>query len=200
MGLAGRLRGALERRDEMPSALRGMWLTRSRRLPAGSPPRVWGKVRIVNDGQLTFGRAVRLRGFPLPVKIEVRPGASLHIGTNSGMNYGTDITVSGEVTIADDVMIGPFVTIVDSDMHHVEPGRPVKVAPIIVGRNAWICRGSTLMPGAVIGEHSVVAAGSVVRGVVPSRVLVAGSPAKVIRELDIPDDNWVRISNTLRDQ
>jgi acetyltransferase-like isoleucine patch superfamily enzyme len=49
-----------------------------------------------------------------------------------------------------------------------------------------------VLPGSEIGDHTVVAAHSVVKGSLPPRVLAAGNPAMVVRELDIPP-GWQRI-------
>jgi acetyltransferase-like isoleucine patch superfamily enzyme len=49
-----------------------------------------------------------------------------------------------------------------------------------------------VLPGSEIGDHTVVAAQSVVRGVLPDRVLAAGNPAKVIRKLENIPDGWRR--------
>ena len=52
-----------------------------------------------------------------------------------------------------------------------------------VGRGSWLGHGSVILPGAQIGRHCVVAAGSVVRGEVPDFTVVGGVPAKVLRTL-----------------
>jgi acetyltransferase-like isoleucine patch superfamily enzyme len=65
------------------------------------------------------------------------------------------------------------------------------VAPVRIRRNVWIGRNAIVLPGVTIGDHAVVAAGSVVLRDVPARALVAGSPATVRRELRAGDD-WVR--------
>ena len=55
--------------------------------------------------------------------------------------------------------------------------------PITIGDNCWIGGGSIICPGVTIGDNVVVGAGSVVVKDVPSNVVVAGNPAKIIREL-----------------
>lgn len=56
------------------------------------------------------------------------------------------------------------------------------VAPVIIKKNAWVAINVTILPGVTIGEGSIVAAGSVVTKDVPPFCMVAGAPAKVIRE------------------
>jgi tetrahydrodipicolinate N-succinyltransferase len=59
----------------------------------------------------------------------------------------------------------------------------VKVAPVRIGRGAWLGQNVVVLPGVTIGEGAVVGANSVVRDDVPPRSVVAGSPARVIRQL-----------------
>ena len=58
-----------------------------------------------------------------------------------------------------------------------------RVAPVLIRRGAWLGQNVVVMPGVTIGRGSVVGANSVVRSDVPDRSIVAGTPARVIREL-----------------
>ena len=60
-----------------------------------------------------------------------------------------------------------------------------------IGAGSWLGAGAIVLPGAVIGRNVVVAAGSVVRGVVPDRCVVAGVPARVVRTYEL-GEGWVR--------
>ena len=59
--------------------------------------------------------------------------------------------------------------------------------PITVGNNVWIGAGATILAGATIGDDSVIGAGSVVKGNIPSGVVAAGVPCKVIRQITETD-------------
>jgi maltose O-acetyltransferase len=177
---------------EVVPAVRGMLGPARRATSCASPPRIRGKVQLTNSGALHLGRALTVDGTPFPTKIEVRRGGELRIGTGCFLNYGVDIVAGSRITIGDSVLIGPLVSIVDDDMHQIEPGRERRIAPITIGDDVWLGRGVIVLPGATIGDHSVIAAGSVVRGEIPARVVAGGTPAKVLRELDIPD-GWRRI-------
>jgi acetyltransferase-like isoleucine patch superfamily enzyme len=73
-------------------------------------------------------------------------------------------------------------------------GRQMPVnAAVSIGPGSWLGTGAVVLPGASIGRNVVVAAGSVVRGTVPDRCVVAGVPAKVIRQY-VPGDGWGRPS------
>lgn len=192
MSLVSRARTVLAQPGEVVPAVRGLLGPARRATSCASPPRIRGKVALANSGALHIGRALTIDGTPFPTKIEVRAGAELRIGTGCFLNYGVDIVAGERITIGDSVLVGPLVSIVDDDMHQIEPGRERRVAPITIGDDVWLGRGVIVLPGATIGDHSVIAAGSVVRGEIPAKVVAGGTPARVLRELDIPD-GWRRI-------
>jgi acetyltransferase-like isoleucine patch superfamily enzyme len=110
-------------------------------------------------------------------------GNETRIGRNVFINQNCTFYDLGGIDIADDVMIGPNVSIITSG-HPLEPSerRSVTIGkPIVIDRNVWIAAGATIIGGVTIGESSVVAAGSVVTKDVPANTLVGGNPARVIR-------------------
>jgi acetyltransferase-like isoleucine patch superfamily enzyme len=112
-------------------------------------------------------------------------GVDISVGRNVFVNQNCTFYDLGGLDIADDVMIGPNVTIVTSG-HPIEPSQrraSVIAKPIVIERNVWIAAGATIIGGVTIGENSVVAAGSVVTKDVPQNTLVAGNPARVLRSI-----------------
>lgn len=110
-------------------------------------------------------------------------GVDIRVGRNVFVNQNCTFYDLGGLDIADDVKIGPNVSIITSG-HPVEPfqWRTLVVAkPIVIERNVWIGAGATIIGGVTVGESSVVAAGSVVTKDVPANTLVGGNPARVIR-------------------
>jgi acetyltransferase-like isoleucine patch superfamily enzyme len=114
-------------------------------------------------------------------------------------DYGLNITVGravfigceclftgfGAIDIADEVMIAPKVNLITAG-HPVEPDKRrsyITVEPITIETNVWIGTAATILPGVNIGADAVVAAGAVVTHDVPPATLVAGVPARVIRNL-----------------
>ncbi len=84
-------------------------------------------------------------------------------------------------------MLAPYVSIIDDSIHETEPGAELYKGPVIIGDNVWLGRNVAVMPGVNIGEGSVVAANSVVTKDIPPKSFAAGSPARVIRQLNLPD-------------
>lgn len=112
-------------------------------------------------------------------------GVDISLGRNVFINQNCTFYDLGGITIADDVMIGPNVSIITSG-HPIEPSQRrtgVIAKPIVVERNVWIAAGAIIIGGVTVGENSVVSAGSVVTRNVPPNTLVGGNPARVIRSI-----------------
>lgn len=125
-------------------------------------------------------------GFTLIPPFYATGGADTRIGRNVFINQNCRFYDLGGIDIADDVMIGPNVSIITSG-HPLEPSRRrdfVVAKPVVIGRNVWIAAGAILVGGVTVGENAVVAAGSVVTRDVPANTLVGGNPARVIRSIE----------------
>lgn len=105
--------------------------------------------------------------------------AQLIIG-DSYINSDCVIRATKEIIIGDGCAIGCHFTVLDSNFHEIN-GK-MKSAPVTIEDNVWIGANVTILPGVVVGRGSVIAAGSVVTKSVPPNSLVAGVPAKVIKE------------------
>ncbi len=114
--------------------------------------------------------------------IEIINNGKLTIGQGA-CNVGLTVMCADEITIGNGVRIGRNVSIRDYNGIHVIINDHYRThAPVHIGDHCWLCTGCTIMPGVTIGEGCVVAANSVVTKDVPPHSLVAGSPAKVIKE------------------
>lgn len=111
-------------------------------------------------------------------------GRFITLGKNIFINHACSFLDLGGITIEDDVMIGPRVNII-SENHPVEISMRKTLVPgrVVIRKNAWIGAAAIIMPGVTIGENSVVAAGALVTKDVDPNTLVAGVPARPIKEL-----------------
>lgn len=98
------------------------------------------------------------------------------------VNVDVKIRCSESITICEGAKIAHDVTIMDSDGHTIEYEGYMKRKPIVIEKNVWIGTKSVILKGVTIGEGAIVAAGSVVTKDVPAHSLVAGNPARVIKE------------------
>lgn len=145
---------------------------------------------LVTGGTIKCGR-LALRCKTIPVEIGAGHNGSLELGERVFINTGATVVANHKIVIGDDCLFGDLVAIFDSNHHALEPSSPTRIAPVHIGKNVWVGRAATILPGVTIGDHAVIAAGSVVTDDVPARTLVAGAPARPIRTLDIPD-GWRR--------
>ncbi len=108
-------------------------------------------------------------------------GKHIKIGKNVFINFNCTFLDLGGITIDDDVLIAPNVSLL-SEGHPISPENRHSLIPkhIHIKRNAWIGAGATILQGVTIGENAVVAAGAVVSKDVPDNTIVGGIPAKVI--------------------
>lgn len=117
-------------------------------------------------------------------------GSNISIGEDFVGNYNLTILDEGEVTIGDNVFIGPNVSIY-TVVHALDATQRnagvMRSRPVTIGSNVWIGGNVVVLPGVVIGDNSVVGAGSVVTRDVPPSVLAAGNPCRVLRAITDAD-------------
>ncbi|MEI7629280.1 MAG: sugar O-acetyltransferase [Bacteroidota bacterium] len=111
-------------------------------------------------------------------------GRYISIGKNVFINHACSFLDMGGITIGDNVLIGPKVNLV-SENHPIDPSQRNSLIgkPIIIKNNAWIGASATILPGITVGENSIVAAGAIVTKDVPDNTIVAGNPAKQIKNI-----------------
>jgi acetyltransferase-like isoleucine patch superfamily enzyme len=148
--------------------------------------------------RLTFSDADEVRalfseliGKPVDSSFSLLPpffatgGDDTRVGRNVFVNQNCTFYDLGGLDIADDVMIGPNVSLITSG-HPIPPSQrrsAVVAKPIVIAQNVWIGAGAIILGGVTVGANSVVAAGAVVTKDVPPNTLVGGNPARVIRSI-----------------
>lgn len=112
-------------------------------------------------------------------------GSNIFLGRDVYFNFNCTVLDVCPVRIGDFVKIGPSVQIYAATHPMDAAARRVEEfgKPVTIGDDVWIGGGAIICPGVSIGEQTVVGAGSVVTRSLPPRVLAAGNPCRVIREL-----------------
>ncbi|HWB26809.1 MAG TPA: sugar O-acetyltransferase [Chitinophagaceae bacterium] len=114
----------------------------------------------------------------------VEYGYNIHLGENFFSNFNCVILDEAPVRFGDDVLLAPNVSIytVNHAFNHARRKAALEYArPVTIGNNVWIGGNTVILPGVTIGDNTVIGAGSVVTKNIPSGVLAAGNPCKVIR-------------------
>lgn len=111
-------------------------------------------------------------------------GKHTTIGKNVFINFDCVFLDLGGITIEDNVLIAPKVSLL-SEGHPIEPENRQALVPgrIHIKRGAWIGANATILPGVTIGENAVVASGAVVSKDVQDNTIVGGIPAKIIKTI-----------------
>jgi maltose O-acetyltransferase len=114
-------------------------------------------------------------------------GENIYLGNHVFFNLNCMIIDNNRVEIGDHGMVGPGVQIYTAahplDAESRDQGWE-ETRPVTIGNSVWIGGSAILLPGVTIGDQAVIGAGAVVTKDVPARVVVAGNPAKIIREID----------------
>jgi acetyltransferase-like isoleucine patch superfamily enzyme len=147
---------------------------------------------IKGRGELVLGDRVRVRSHPTPATLATGPEGRLVVGDRTFFNHGVTVHAERSVTFGRGVRVGDYAAVWDSDFHPLTEGADVRVAPVVIEDNVWIGRQAIVLPGVTVGRNAVVAAGAVVTADVAPHTLVAGNPAKLVRELDQPSPGWER--------
>lgn len=124
-------------------------------------------------------------------------GDRIILGNNFYANHHCVLLDGGNITIGDNVMLGPNVHIY-STSHPIDAAQRQQdimlAAPVALGNNCWIGGNSVIMPGVTIGESCVIGAGSVVTRSIPAGHIAAGNPCRVLRPVT-PDETIESATN-----
>lgn len=153
-------------------------------------------VRLVNPSYISIGNGSSidertvLSAWDLYEKDQFTP--EIIIGNNTNIGADCHITAINRIVIGNGVLIGKKITISDNshgsttvDQLNIPPikRRMISTGPVIIDDNVWIGDKATILPGVHIGLSSIIAANSVVTCDVPAGCIVAGIPAKIIKNM-----------------
>jgi long-chain acyl-CoA synthetase len=177
MGMLRKLGGLLGRSPE----------ARARQVQAfctsgGAGLTVEGAPFVENEGRLVFGQRVTVSSRYAPTRLRVGEGATLSIGDDVHIGFGSVLSASREIAIGHRVRVEPYVFVVDANMGDPDMGAELSDAvPIHIGDDVMLGARAVVLKGSRIGRGAVITPGSVVSGVVPPGAVVSGNPGQVMR-------------------
>lgn len=152
------------------------------------------KLVIKGPGRVVFGANVNAWAHEeRNVIITFDRNVTIQIGSNVRLN-GVGLMAKRGITIGDNCILGSTL-LVDTDFHSLRHDRatnqhaPVLSASITVADNVWLAGQTVVLKGVTIGANSVVGFRAVVTRDVSPNVVVAGNPARVVRQLDGPTES-----------
>ena len=125
-------------------------------------------------------------------------GRHIEVGDNFFANYNCVILDVAKVTIGDNVMLAPNVTISTAGhpVHHLSRNTGYEYGiPIKIGDNVWLGANVMVNPGVSIGNNVVVGSGSVVTKDIPDDVIAVGNPCRVLRKITDEDRHYFYKNN-----
>jgi acetyltransferase-like isoleucine patch superfamily enzyme len=131
------------------------------------------------DATLRIGKRVSLRE-RVRLMFEGEGRGIIELGDDVFINARSEIRCEERISIGRGSILGFDVAVMDTDFHQL--GGSERVAPVEIGEHAWLGARAMILKGVTIGDGAVVAAAAVVTHDVPPACLVAGSPARVIRD------------------
>ena len=144
------------------------------------------RIEIGDDVIINSSFLSNLVGLYQPTIIVTRHGGKVSIGNKVGIS-GSTIYSWDKIVIGDRTQIGANSKIVDTDFHALEQNERAnesgaQTRPVIIGADVFIGMNTIILKGTKIGDGCVVGAGSVVSGEFPANSVIAGNPAKIIRD------------------
>ena len=162
-------------------------------------------VHFYNPRSIKIGNNVKIghdtEFFPLLKYHNHNYDPKIVIGNNVIIGDYNRFACCEQIIIEDNVLLAAFVHITDHSHEYRNVYTPIKEdgifskGPVKIGKNSWIGIRCSVLSGVTIGDHCVVAAGSVVTHDVPPYSVDAGSPAKIIKKYDFIKNEWVNANN-----
>jgi len=114
-------------------------------------------------------------------RVSICNGATLEVGSGY-INYNTFLVCRKKICIGNKAKISNNVVIRDNDAHEIINGKNESKESIEIGEHVWIGTNVTILKGVKIGNGAIIGANSLINKNVPEKMLVAGIPAKIIKE------------------
>ncbi len=161
----------------------------------GKGCKISGTQHISIGQECFFGEGTELVALESHFSQQLNP--NLSIGNHVRCIGGCRITCAGNITLEDDILIGPDVFITDHN-HGMDPDfpdgyskQPLIVKDVIIEKGVWLGQRACVLPGVTVGSHSIIGANSVVTRDVPPYSMAVGCPARIVKHWDNLEHRWI---------
>jgi acetyltransferase-like isoleucine patch superfamily enzyme len=149
----------------------------------GNVVKLTATIRVSDGGYLSIGSNCTIQDYAMIAL--TKPDPKIIIGDNVVIGRFSMLTNKRLIQIGNDVLIGSFVQIIDTD-HGMARDRKIReqdaiIGEVVIGDDVWIGAGAKILRNVHIGKGAVIGANSVVTSDVPEYAIVAGVPARVIK-------------------
>ena len=121
------------------------------------------------------------------ITVKSNADISMFIKMGNNSEFGTRCMVQSQVTIGDNVIMGPVVKIYSRNHRYDDTDAPIQLQgkiqrETVIGNDVWIGANALILPGVTVGNHVVIGAGAVVTKDIEDYSVVGGNPAIVIKK------------------
>ena len=162
-------------------------------------------VTFQNPNSLHFGKGIEIGKYsyflPLKQYAGIKFNPRIIIGDNCWIGIRNSFACINSIEIGNDVLFAGYVHLTDHSHGYEDKDKPITGQPliskggIVIEDQCWLGFGCEILSGVHIGKHSIVAARAVVTKDVPPYSIVAGNPAKIIKQYNFETKQWERIKN-----
>lgn len=153
---------------------------------------------IAGNGAIKLGERVRISGKIGIAFMQVgNPRPTLTVGDNTFIGVNCSFSVADSITVGKNCLLAAETVIRDNDGHPLDaverrenaPVRAEDVHPVVIGNDVWVGNRAMILKGVTIGDRAIIASCAVVTKDVSADTVVAGNPARVVRELPKAGDS-----------
>ena len=164
---------------------------------------LWPQGVVYNERYMRIGEATMI-GPNTTMSVGIAPGQTMAsdpvitIGARTIIGRGSHIVGHWSIVIGDDIQTGPYVYVTDQNHVYDDVTQPIGIqraveAAVEIGSGSWLGANVVILPGTHLGEHTTVAAGAVVSGTFPPRVVLAGVPARIVKRY-VDGEGWISVN------
>ena len=133
-----------------------------------------------DPGQVTIGDNVQF-------------GDYVHVAAVESVIFGDHVLMASRVYISDHDHGNYSDDGVVTLPSEIQEKRPLRSAPVKLGRNVWVGENVCILKGVEIGENSIIGAGAIVTKSMPADCIVVGSPGRVVKRFDHSSGRWITV-------